>query len=86
MFSNAATQQVAHSEIMRRHHQDQANPVGRGQGRTRAYLAVHWPGRAGASATVLPYPPHPAAGATRRRLFAQLLHIRLWAADRPDQR
>lgn len=71
---------------MRRHHQDQANSVGRGSGRAGAHLAVHCPGRPALCTTVLPYPTYFAAVAARRRLLAQLLHVRHRAADQPDQR
>ena len=71
---------------MRRHHQDQANSVGRGPGRARADLAVYWPGRPAPCTTVLPYPTYFAAVATRRRLLAKLLHVRQRTADQPDQR
>ena len=71
---------------MRRHHQYQANSVGRGPGRAKAYLAFNWPGRPASCATVLPYPTYFAAIATRRRLFAKLRHVRHRAADQPDQR
>ena len=71
---------------MRRHHQDQANSVGRGPGRARAYLAVHWPGRPAPRTAVLPYSTYFAAVATRRRLFPKLRHVRYRATDQPDQR
>lgn len=71
---------------MRRHHQYQANSVGRGPDRAGAYLAVHWPGRPDACTEVFPYPAYFAAVAARRRLLAQLLHVRHRSADQPDQR
>lgn len=71
---------------MRRHHQYQANSVGRGPGRARTYLAVYWPGRPAPCTTVLPYSAYFTAVAARRRLLAQLLHVRYRTADQADQR